>query len=291
MDTQVTEERLRALEDKIDRLTRLVESQVAWQGKLADFVGEMSPVARAMMDSGVQELAEWDRRGLFAFGSDLVEAVGRAVESYEPGSLPELADSFGDLLLVARLLTQARFLAAAQDVAEEFGQAGTEPVEVLGAAKRIETEKDIQRGMALALDLFGTLGRSVSRAPRLRAGRTAPSSPRQQRAVPAVEAKATSPAPASRGGEELSFVPDDQWSREWAEQLASSVGVGQLSDEMWRVVEFSRADYKDTQKAPNIRRITRALDLSTKDIYALFPSAPGPTISKLAGVPKPAGCL
>lgn len=293
METRNAEERLQALEDKVDRLTRLVESQLAWQGKLAEFVEEMSPVARAMMDTGVQELAEWERRGAFTFAHDLAEAVGRAVDSYEPGSLPELADSFGELLIVARLLTQTRLLAAAQDVAEEFGQAGSEPVEVLGATRRIETEKDIQRGMALALDLFGTLGRSVSRAPRLRASRVAPvaSRPRPVGRMPQARGSEGPGAMPEATGEELSFVPDDRWSREWAAGLAESVGLGAITEEMWRIVEFSRHDYKTTQKAPNIRRITRALDLSTRDIYALFPSAPGPTISKLAGVPKPAGCL
>jgi len=60
---------------------------------------------------------------------------------------------------------------------------------------------------------------------------------------------------------------------------------------MWKIIEFSRGDYKESQKAPNIRRITKSLDISTKEVYELFPSAPGPTISKIAGVPKPAGCL
>jgi sulfur relay (sulfurtransferase) DsrC/TusE family protein len=31
--------------------------------------------------------------------------------------------------------------------------------------------------------------------------------------------------------------------------------------------------------------------VATKDLYALFPKAPGRTIAKIAGLPKPAGCL
>ena len=73
--------------------------------------------------------------------------------------------------------------------------------------------------------------------------------------------------------------------------MAGRLGVGPLNQERWNIVEFSRQDYLQTHKAPNLRRITKALDISTKDVYALFPSAPGPTISKIAGVPKPAGCL
>jgi dissimilatory sulfite reductase related protein len=43
--------------------------------------------------------------------------------------------------------------------------------------------------------------------------------------------------------------------------------------------------------SPNIRRITLELGVSTKDVYALFPKAPARTIAKIAGIPKPAGCL
>ncbi|MBT9587610.1 TusE/DsrC/DsvC family sulfur relay protein [bacterium] len=280
------EERLQALEAKMDRLTRLVESTVAWQGKFADFVDEMSPVARAMMDTGIVQLAKLEQQGHFGFGRDLVEALDRAVQSYQPGSLPRLADSFGDLLLILHQLTQVKILAAVQDVAEEFGKSAAEPIEVLGTAKRIETEKDLQRGLGLAMDLFGSLGRSVSRAPRLRAGQSAPRPARPQPVVRLEEA-----SPAVSRGEEFAFVPDDQWSQQWAQEMAGKLGVGPLGEDKWRIIEFSRKDYKESKKAPNIRRITKSLDIATKEVYALFPSAPGTTISRLAGVPKPAGCL
>jgi tRNA 2-thiouridine synthesizing protein E len=31
--------------------------------------------------------------------------------------------------------------------------------------------------------------------------------------------------------------------------------------------------------------------VSTKELYALFPKAPARTVAKIAGTPKPAGCL
>jgi hypothetical protein len=51
---------------------------------------------------------------------------------------------------------------------------------------------------------------------------------------------------------------------------------------------FARADFED-RVSPNIRRITQAPGVTTKDIYALFPKAPGAHIAKIAGLPKPAG--
>ena len=281
------EERFERLEKNVEHLTRLMESSIAWQNKFGEFVDEMAPVAKAVMDTGVKELADLERRGYFLFGRDLMEALNRIVETYEPERLPERADSFADVVLVLRLLSQPKVLAAVQDMAQEFDRAGSEPIEVLGAAKRIETEKDIQRGLAFCLDLFGTLGRSVSRAPRLRSSRSVPKVARNRTRSPAAPAVPS----AKPTQQEFVFIPDDEWNREWAEQMASSLGVGPLNEDQWTIIEFSRKDYKDTKKAPNIRRITKALDISTKEIYAHFPVAPGPTISKIAGVPKPAGCL
>ena len=55
--------------------------------------------------------------------------------------------------------------------------------------------------------------------------------------------------------------------------------------------EALRAEYEKVKVAANIRRLTLLTGLSTKDIYALFPKAPGRTIARIAGTPKPAGCL
>lgn len=286
MDSAI-ETRLQQIEHRLESLTRMLESNLAWQRKFSEFVEEMSPVARAVMDTSTQELGKLERRGYFSLANDLAQALGRVAENYQPGSLPDLADSFGDVVYILRLLSQPKILAVAQDLAEEFEQAGSDPVEVLGAAKRIETEKDIQRGIAFALDLFGTAGRSVARAPRLKTARKAPApAPRPQAAA------VQKPIPQiQEGRDDFAFVSETEWNRDWASQMATRLGVAPLNDERWKIVEFSRKDYLQTQKAPNIRRITKALNINTKDIYALFPEAPGPTISKLAGVPKPAGCL
>ena len=291
MTPETAEFRLSKMEQQLEHLTSLMERSVSWQSRFGEFVDEMSPVARTMMDTGVVELANLEERGYFRFGQDLLETLDRVVESYEPGSLPALADSFADLIYILRLVSQPRVLAAVQDLAEEVDIAGGEPIEVLGAAKRIETERDIQRGIAFALDLFGTLGRSISRAPRLRTGsKDVKAVPPRERSRPVVE-RPQQTRDAEPAAHEFNFVSDAEWGRQWAEKMSQALGLGDLCDDRWNVIQFSRQEYKETKKAPNIRRITKGLDISTKDIYALFPVAPGPTISKLAGVPKPAGCL
>jgi hypothetical protein len=50
-------------------------------------------------------------------------------------------------------------------------------------------------------------------------------------------------------------------------------------------------DFEATKVSPNIRRITQATNVTTKDIYTLFPKAPGAHRRQDRGPPKPAGCL
>lgn len=81
-----------------------------------------------------------------------------------------------------------------------------------------------------------------------------------------------------------------QWSEALGAKIAEAHGVA-MSDQHWAIVRFARSDFERTGAAPNIRRITQGADVQTKDLYALFPKAPARTIAKIAGIPKPAGCL
>jgi len=86
------------------------------------------------------------------------------------------------------------------------------------------------------------------------------------------------------------LVDPKAWSRSLGEKLATAQGMA-LTDAHWKLIEAARDDFATTEAAPNIRRLTQVAGVTTKDIYALFPKAPGRTIAKIAGLPKPAGCL
>lgn len=64
-----------------------------------------------------------------------------------------------------------------------------------------------------------------------------------------------------------------------------------MDEARWAVVRFARADFEATKTSPNIRRLTQGTNLATRDLYALFPKAPARTVAKIAGIPKPAGCI
>lgn len=83
----------------------------------------------------------------------------------------------------------------------------------------------------------------------------------------------------------------DVWTRDIATTLAQSLGLPQLTDGHWNIINFARNEYLSTKVSPNIRRLTVGAKVSTKDIYVLFPKAPGKAVAKIAGIPKPAGCI
>jgi TusE/DsrC/DsvC family sulfur relay protein len=120
--------------------------------------------------------------------------------------------------------------------------------------------------------------------------RPAPVRPAATVAAPAAPAADTT----LLGG--VAFTPDghladpNAWTPALADTLAAALGV-ELDEARRKVIDFARADFLKTGSSPNIRRITLEIGLSTKDIYALFPKAPARTIAKIAGIPKPAGCL
>jgi tRNA 2-thiouridine synthesizing protein E len=86
------------------------------------------------------------------------------------------------------------------------------------------------------------------------------------------------------------MVDAGAWTRPIAEAIAQMQGVT-MTDAHWTVIDAARADFAATAASPNIRRLTQITSFTTKDLYALFPKAPARTIAKIAGLPKPAGCL
>ncbi|MDH5759420.1 MAG: TusE/DsrC/DsvC family sulfur relay protein [Gemmatimonadota bacterium] len=87
------------------------------------------------------------------------------------------------------------------------------------------------------------------------------------------------------------LVNADQWTPEIAEEIARRSGIEPLTDRHWTVIDFCRKDAADQGTPPTIRRITKNTDVSTKEIYQLFPKGPGILASRIAGLTKPKGCI
>jgi dissimilatory sulfite reductase related protein len=92
---------------------------------------------------------------------------------------------------------------------------------------------------------------------------------------------------------EEGFLADpEQWNRDVAESLArTEEGLDQLSDEHWAVINFIRSHFQQNNMAPMVRSICKTTGLPLKRIFELFPSGPAKGACKLAGLPKPDGCV
>lgn len=81
------------------------------------------------------------------------------------------------------------------------------------------------------------------------------------------------------------------WSEELAGELARNEGIPELNDRHWAVINFMRKEYEEKGDAPSIRRLTKESGVPTKELYQLFPKGPAKKAAKIAGLPKPTGCI
>jgi tRNA 2-thiouridine synthesizing protein E len=81
------------------------------------------------------------------------------------------------------------------------------------------------------------------------------------------------------------------WNEEVAKAMASTEGVNDLSEEHWKVMNYLRNYYLEFGVAPMIRKLCKETGFPLKKIYDLFPSGPAKGACKLAGLPKPTGCV
>ncbi|MCP4599466.1 MAG: TusE/DsrC/DsvC family sulfur relay protein [Proteobacteria bacterium] len=92
--------------------------------------------------------------------------------------------------------------------------------------------------------------------------------------------------------DEDGFIQEPElWDENVALALAKTEGVGELSEDHWKVVKYLREYYLEFQVAPMIRKLCKGSGFKLKKIYELFPSGPAKGACKVAGLPKPTGCV
>ncbi|MBS4025151.1 MAG: TusE/DsrC/DsvC family sulfur relay protein [Clostridia bacterium] len=83
----------------------------------------------------------------------------------------------------------------------------------------------------------------------------------------------------------------NQWNKEIAVAIAKEVGIDELTEGHWKVIEFLQRDFAETEKLPTIRRVKNVGGIPTKDLYDLFPEGPLLKATKIAGLSKPVSCV
>lgn len=81
------------------------------------------------------------------------------------------------------------------------------------------------------------------------------------------------------------------WDEELAAALAREEGIESLTDRHWLVINFMRKEFQEKGDAPSIRRLTKESGVPTKELYELFPKGPAKKAARIAGLPKPKGCI
>ena len=81
------------------------------------------------------------------------------------------------------------------------------------------------------------------------------------------------------------------WTEEVAAAVAADVGIAELTEDHWKVIHFMRKVFTEDGDAPSIRRLTKESGVDTKSLYKLFPKGPAKKAAKIAGLPKPKGCI
>ncbi|HBV96233.1 MAG: sulfur relay protein TusE [Peptococcaceae bacterium BICA1-7] len=87
------------------------------------------------------------------------------------------------------------------------------------------------------------------------------------------------------------MVDPEQWTDDCAVYFAPGEGINELTEDHWKVIRYLRDYYKQFQIAPMIRKLCKETGCSLKYIYELFPTGPAKGSCKLAGLPKPTGCV
>ncbi|GGL16614.1 TusE/DsrC/DsvC family sulfur relay protein [Streptomyces flaveus] len=91
--------------------------------------------------------------------------------------------------------------------------------------------------------------------------------------------------------EEGFFTDPGRWTEPMADQIAREQGIETLTDRHWQVIKFMRAEYTVKGTGPTVRVLGKASGVSVKELYQLFPKGPAKTAAKIAGIPKPRGCI
>ena len=92
--------------------------------------------------------------------------------------------------------------------------------------------------------------------------------------------------------DEDGFIEDfASYTKSWVQLVKKEEGIDELNEEHWKVIDVLQEYYKKNGIAPMVRILSKLTGFKLKHIYELFPSGPGKGACKMAGLPKPTGCV
>jgi len=83
----------------------------------------------------------------------------------------------------------------------------------------------------------------------------------------------------------------ETWNPEVAKLIARYDGITEMNENHWAIVNIIRRNYEEKGMAPMIRTICQETGLRLREVYELFPLGPARGACRVAGLPKPDGCV
>jgi tRNA 2-thiouridine synthesizing protein E len=83
----------------------------------------------------------------------------------------------------------------------------------------------------------------------------------------------------------------EEWNEEVARLIAKYDGIYEMNENHWAIVNIIRKNFEEKGNAPMIRTICKESGLRLREIYELFPLGPARGACRVAGLPKPDGCV
>ncbi len=81
------------------------------------------------------------------------------------------------------------------------------------------------------------------------------------------------------------------WSDDVAGLIARHDGIPVLTEPHWAIVRCIRRHWEEKGTAPLVRSICQTTGIKLKELYELFPLGPSKGACRVAGLPKPDGCV
>lgn len=87
------------------------------------------------------------------------------------------------------------------------------------------------------------------------------------------------------------LIHPEEWNEDIAKIIAEYDGIEEMTENHWAIVRIIRRSYEQTTMAPMVRVICQETGLKLREIYELFPLGPARGACRVAGLPKPDGCV
>jgi len=91
--------------------------------------------------------------------------------------------------------------------------------------------------------------------------------------------------------EEGFFIHPEDWNEAMVPALAAREGITDVTDRHWQVIRFMRSEYFANGTGPTVRVLGKTSGVPIKELYQLFPKGPAKVAARIAGIPKPRGCI